>query len=233
MGEEIMKFLFVLFIMAFSHYAWAAANDLVLNQRNSTDTGSFNRFPTVPTTTNGLLGFNISTILPEWWTLGSTLAVTGTTLDVVGMPAAQVNSDWNAVSGVAQILNKPTIPTIPTHTFSPVTRSLNTCFQPSSTRDMIVDYGVEIATTSTLVSGGVGSAFLETFTDNACTLGTQEVARVTNGNVQTLGLTVTMTQTFGSMLSSVIQAGQWVKIRTANVTGTPTFTARPGLEVAF
>lgn len=26
------------------------------------------------------------------------------------IPAAQVNSDWNAVSGVAQILNKPAIP---------------------------------------------------------------------------------------------------------------------------
>lgn len=26
------------------------------------------------------------------------------------LPAAQVNSDWNAVSGVAEILNKPTIP---------------------------------------------------------------------------------------------------------------------------
>ena len=29
------------------------------------------------------------------------------------IPAAQVNSDWNANSGVAQILNKPTIPTVP------------------------------------------------------------------------------------------------------------------------
>lgn len=29
------------------------------------------------------------------------------------IPAAQVNSDWNASSGVAQILNKPTIPTVP------------------------------------------------------------------------------------------------------------------------
>lgn len=28
------------------------------------------------------------------------------------IPAAQVNSDWNASSGVAQILNKPTIPTV-------------------------------------------------------------------------------------------------------------------------
>lgn len=28
------------------------------------------------------------------------------------IPAAQVNADWNAASGVAQILNKPTIPTV-------------------------------------------------------------------------------------------------------------------------
>ena len=33
------------------------------------------------------------------------------------IPAAQVNSNWNATSGVAQILNKPTIPTI-TDTYS-------------------------------------------------------------------------------------------------------------------
>lgn len=31
------------------------------------------------------------------------------------IPAAQVNSDWNASTGVASILNKPTIPTVPTN----------------------------------------------------------------------------------------------------------------------
>ena len=30
------------------------------------------------------------------------------------IPAEQVNADWNATSGKAQILNKPTIPTVPT-----------------------------------------------------------------------------------------------------------------------
>ena len=35
--------------------------------------------------------------------------------DTPTIPAAQVNSDWNAESGVAQILNKPTIPTVPTN----------------------------------------------------------------------------------------------------------------------
>jgi hypothetical protein len=35
--------------------------------------------------------------------------------DKPNIPAAQVNADWNATSGVAQILNKPTIPTVPTN----------------------------------------------------------------------------------------------------------------------
>ena len=43
-----------------------------------------------------------------------TVAYTGSYDDLTNkpsIPSAQVNSDWNAVSGVAQILNKPTIPT--------------------------------------------------------------------------------------------------------------------------
>lgn len=35
-------------------------------------------------------------------------------LNKPNIPAAQVNSDWNANSGIAQILNKPNIPEIPT-----------------------------------------------------------------------------------------------------------------------
>ena len=46
---------------------------------------------------------------------GSTIGIDSTTKKIKllsTIPAAQVNSDWNAVSGVAQILNKPTIPTV-------------------------------------------------------------------------------------------------------------------------
>jgi hypothetical protein len=37
---------------------------------------------------------------------------TGTPVTFPTIPAAQVNSDWNATSGVAEILNKPTIPVV-------------------------------------------------------------------------------------------------------------------------
>lgn len=43
----------------------------------------------------------------------ATVATTGAYSDLSGtpsIPAAQVNSDWNATTGVAEILNKPTIP---------------------------------------------------------------------------------------------------------------------------
>lgn len=49
----------------------------------------------------------------------ATVATSGSYDDLTDkptIPAAQVNADWNAVSGVAQILNKPTIPTITDNT---------------------------------------------------------------------------------------------------------------------
>ena len=50
--------------------------------------------------------FSTSGITPS--TYKATLQQIKTALSI---PAAQVNSDWNATTGVAQILNKPTIPT--------------------------------------------------------------------------------------------------------------------------
>ena len=47
----------------------------------------------------------------------STVATSGSYNDLTDkptIPSAQVNSDWNAVSGVAQILNKPTLATVAT-----------------------------------------------------------------------------------------------------------------------
>ena len=47
----------------------------------------------------------------------ATVATTGDYSDLLNtptIPAAQVNADWNAVSGIAQILNKPTLATVAT-----------------------------------------------------------------------------------------------------------------------
>lgn len=64
--------------------------------------------------------FSAAALLAVTWTTltgkptFATVATTGAYSDLSGkptIPAAQVNSDWNASSGLAQILNKPTLPT--------------------------------------------------------------------------------------------------------------------------
>lgn len=71
--------------------------------------------PTIPTKTSDLVndGADNTSTYVEADEL-ATVATSGSYNDLSNkptIPAAQVNSDWNAVSGVAQILNKPTIPT--------------------------------------------------------------------------------------------------------------------------
>lgn len=112
-----------------------------------------------------------------------------------------------------------------------LTRALNTCYQVSASRDAVVSYSVEFTTVSTLTSGQGGTVFLELFADSGCTTGTQEVMRVSSSNTQSLGLSVTMTQIATGTLSGFVPAGGYVKQRTANTTGAPTYTARPGQEV--
>lgn len=75
--------------------------------------------PTIPTKTSDLSndsGFITSSALTPY-VLSASLATVATSgsyndlSDKPTIPASQVNSDWDASSGVAQILNKPSIPT--------------------------------------------------------------------------------------------------------------------------
>ena len=78
----------------------------------------------------------------------ATVATTGNYGDLNGkptIPAAQVNSDWDASSGVAEILHKPTIPVI-TNTYS------------SSSND-----GMSGVAVASAISGKANSSDLDTF----------------------------------------------------------------------
>jgi hypothetical protein len=124
-----------------------------------------------------------------------------------------------------------TLPTTPTRSFNYTTRALNTCFQPSSTRDALVSYSVDILTTISLATGQQGTVYLRTYTDSGCTTGTQEVVRFVNGQTGTLTIGLNISQNVTASLTGVIPAGLWVRLVTENNTSTPTFTARPGQEV--
>lgn len=73
------------------------------------------------------------------------------------IPAAQVNSDWNASSGVAQILNKPTIPTVNDATITVV--------QGSTTKGTFTLNQSANATITLDAGGSGGASTLDDLTD--------------------------------------------------------------------
>lgn len=117
---------------------------------------------------------------------------------------------------------------------SSATRTLNTCFQVSTTRPAEVHYSVEIDTTFVLLgSGQGGTVFLETYTNSGCTTGVQELGRFTNSNTGAVVVGVTLNQNITGQMSGWVTSGLWAMLRTANTTSTPTFTYRSGQEILF
>ena len=262
---------------------------------------------TTTQTLNGLLNgkFNSPTGLTTDYLRGDGSVATFPTI-----PAAQVQTDWNATSGAAQILNKPSLfsgsytdlinkpvlfsgayadltgkptlfsgsytdltnkptlfdgtytsltgkpttftPSAHTHIIADVTglqsaldakapltslpqarvftnstRTLNTAFQVSSTRDSQVVYSVDITVQAILIGGTSGRVYLEYANEVGFTTGVTVVA--SSGN--STGGVLSITNLGTANLAGIIPAGKFVRLRTANVTGTPTYAFQSAQEV--
>lgn len=123
------------------------------------------------------------------------------------------------------------IPAAPSYT-NP-TRSLNSAFQISSTRNTKVTYAVSIAATLSLSGGQLGTVVLEYADDSGFTTNVVTVQTSANGNTGTLALGLNTVQTGTALLSGDIPASKYVRLRTVNTTGTPTFTMGTAQEVLY
>lgn len=180
------------------------------------------------------------------------VAASGAYSDLSGkptIPAAQVNSDWSASSGISQILNKPslatvatsgsyndlsnkpTIPTVNTPAQSAASRSLNTAFQISSTRAAYVSYSVKLTVTASITGGQDGDVFLEIASDSGFTANVQTIAVAGLGQTYTLAVALQGVQPQTGCVFGFVPAGYYVRLRTVNNTGTPTYSVRAGQEV--
>lgn len=115
--------------------------------------------------------------------------------------------------------------------FSAPTRSLNTAYQISTSRDASVSYSVDIAATISLTTGQSGMVVIEYADNSGISTNVVEVGRFVNGNAGSLTIGLNLTQTNTAQISGLIPASKYVRIRTVNTTGTPTFTYRSGQEV--
>lgn len=121
------------------------------------------------------------------------------------------------------------LPVAPTYTYP--TRSLNSAFQISTTQVTRVAYAVSIAATLSLTSGQSGSVVLEYADDSGFTTNVKTVQTSTNGNTGSLTIGLNLVQTVTATVSGDIPAAKYVRLRTINNTGTPTFTALTAQEV--
>jgi hypothetical protein len=144
------------------------------------------------------------------------------------IPAAQIQSDWTQTntSSLDYIKNKPAA-----MSQSAASRTLNTIFQPSATRWTNVRYSIDISTTVSLTGGAVGRVVLEMATNAGFTTGVQELQSFGNGNTGTLVVGLVLTQLTTACLSGQVPPGNYVRIRTVNVTGSPSYTYISGQEV--
>lgn len=185
-----------------------------------------------------------STFTPSAHTHAASDIVSGT-LDVARIPTLAISNTTGLQAALDAKFATPagttaqyvrgdgslaTLPSVAARSFSYTTRALNTCFQPSATRDVLATYSVDIATTLSLTAGQQGTVYLRTYSNSGCSAGTQEVTRFVNGQTGALTIGLALTQNVTGTLTGVIPAGAYVQLVTENNTGTPTFTARPGQE---
>lgn len=105
-------------------------------------------------------------------------------------------------------------------------------WQVSSTRPADVSYSVTIGTTVSLSGNSTGYVVLEIASTNSSTAGNwTEIARVASGQSGTLVIGLTLNQTGGGCLSGSIPAGYYVRVRSVNTAGTPSYTMNSGQEV--
>lgn len=115
--------------------------------------------------------------------------------------------------------------------FANPSRSLNTAFQISGTKNALVSYSVDISCTMSLTSGQSGTVVLEYADDSSFTTNVKTVSMPKNTNSGSLTIGLALTQVNTASLSGVIPAAKYVRLRTVNNTGSPTFTLQNSQEV--
>lgn len=154
-------------------------------------------------------------------------ARTAVSLTTTGTSGA---ATYNSSTGVLNVPNY-TPPTVPARSQSSATRALNTAFQVSTTRDAQVNYSVQCTITASIASGQSCDVVLEIATDAAFTAGVQTVGIIGTGQTYTLAIAIQGVQPQTAQLSGYVPAGYYARLRTVNVSGSPTYAYRAGQEV--
>lgn len=120
------------------------------------------------------------------------------------------NDAGNAISMRALAISSPSL-------------AVNTARQASSSRWAFVSVSVVVSATLSLLVGQEGVVTLEYADDSAFTTNVTTAQPSTSGNTAAVNISVTLTQKATATVCGFIPAGKYYRVKTTNVTGTPTY----------
>lgn len=195
--------------------------DWVLTQKADDGTGNVTNCFSQNTST-AMFGFNTATQLPVLMTAGNGMQYTGGTINVKMSDLATVST---TTKGLMSSADKAKLDGLPiAATFAYTTRTIGTAFQVSTISDAEVWYSVRITNVLNLSGGAAGDVVLEIADNVGFTTNVHELGRVGNGNTGTLVVGLALNDAIAVQVSGPVPMGKYVRLRTVNTTGTPTYT---------
>lgn len=176
---------------------------------------------------------NVPNYAPGTGTVTSITAGTGlsggtiTTSGTISLPSTGTAGSYSGVTTDAQ--GRVTSGTIRSQ--AGATRSLNTAFQISSSRDANVQYAVQTTITASIAGGQDGDVFLDIASDSGFTANVQSLDVAPCSQTYTLAIALQGVQKCAAQVRGFVPAGYYARIRTVNNTGTPAYLFRLGQEV--
>lgn len=187
-----------------------------------------------PATYNSSTGvLNVPSYANSGGTVTSITAGTGlsggtiTAIGTISMPNTGTAGSYSGVTTDAQ--GRVTAGT--TRSQSAATRSLNTAFQVSSSRDANVFYSVQTTVTASIGGGQDGDVFLDIASDSGFTANVQSLSVAPCSQTYTLAIALQGVQKCAANVSGFVPAGYYVRLRTVSNTGSPAFAYRLGQEI--
>lgn len=210
MKNRIAAFVAVLALGAIALFAvpaHAGGFDLVVEQRNANDNGQNPVIPAHPAGgADGLMTYDGAGLTWKYLTIGSGLSTTGNVLQAAA-PAAPSQAS--------------------------ASRSLNTGFQPSTTRPVLGIYSVQCTITASIAGGQNCDVILEIASDSGFTANVQTLSICGDGQTYTLAVAIQGVQPSTKVCTGWVPAAFFVRLRTVQNTGAPSFAYRAGQEIAF
>lgn len=193
----------------------------------STANGTITTLQTQLTTASG----NVTTLQSGLTTANTNISALQTSLTSANASIATLQSQVAALMIARAFQNAP----LPLSGRAIVTTAAAANgWQIDATRDAHVTYSVSIASfvqIGVITSVG-GYVVMEMSATNSSTAGNwTEVARVTNSQTIGLAVALSLAQTIAGCLAAMIPAGWFVRLRSVNTAGTPTYTLLSGQEV--